>query len=122
MSSSCPPSRLFSRSLPVLSPSPLCLTRRLFLVRYSAAARTLAGSGVGVSSLAANGQAAAMTQTAVGSHLDVTLDVHRDFLAQVAFDGPFVFEDLADVVDFLFAQIAYLLVKIDPGAEQQRLR
>jgi len=40
-------------------------------------------------------------------------------LRRFAFDGPFVFEDLADVVHFLLAQIAHFLVKIDSRAEQQ---
>ena len=71
----------------------LCLTRRLLLVRNGAAARTLAGAGVGVRPLPAHRQAAAMPQPAVGAHLDVTLDVHRDFFAQVAFDRAFLFEN-----------------------------
>ena len=54
-----------------------------------------------------------MPQAAIGAHLDVTLDVHRDFLAQVAFDRAFVFENLTDVVDFVFGQVANLLVGID---------
>src|SRR6185312_3694181 len=57
----------------------LRLTRRLLLVRHCAAARSLAGAGVGVGPLAAHRQAPAMAESAIRAHLDVTLDVHRDF-------------------------------------------
>ena len=63
--------------------------------------------------LAADRQAAAMPQSAIGAHFDVTLDVQRDFLAEIAFDRAFVFEDLTDVVDFFLRQISDLLVRID---------
>src|SRR5450432_433464 len=63
----------------------LCLTRGLFLVGYRTAARTLARAGVGMCTLSPNRKAAAMPQTAVRAHLDVTLDVHRDLFAEVAF-------------------------------------
>src|SRR5260370_20146414 len=101
---------------------PLCFRRRLLLIRHCAAPRSLTGAGVGMRAVASNRQAAPMPQAAVGAHLDVTLDVHRDFLAQVAFHGSLFFEDLANGADFIFAQIAYLFVKINPRAKQQRLR
>src|SRR5580700_2654201 len=100
--------------------SPLCLTRRLLLIRYRAAARSLAGPGVGMRPLAAHRQAAAVPQAAVGTHLDVTLDVHRDFLAKVAFHGAFLFQNLADLVDFVFGQVPDLLIEIDAGPVEQR--
>ena len=56
-----------------------------------------------------------MPQSAVGTHLDVTLDVHRDFFAQVAFDRAFFFENRTDLVDFVFRQVANLLVEVDPA-------
>src|SRR5260370_16277554 len=93
---------------------PLCFRRRLLLIRHCAAPRSLTGAGVGMSALASNRQAAPMPQAAVGAHLDVTLDVHRDFLAQVAFDGSPFFEDLADVVDFLFPHFPSLFSHINP--------
>src|ERR1700685_3115121 len=64
---------------------PLCLRRGFLLVGHGAAPGTLAGACIGVRALAAHGQAAPVPQAAVGAHLDVTLDIHRDFLAQVAF-------------------------------------
>src|SRR5205085_294165 len=72
--------------------------------------------------LAAHGQAAAVPHAAVGTHLDVPLDIHRDFLAQVAFDGAFLFEDLAHAIDFVFSQIADLLIEVDAGPVEQRTR
>src|SRR5882724_5072289 len=65
----------------------LCLTRGLLLVGYRSAARTLAGTGVGVRALSPDRQAAAVPQAPVRAHLDVTLDVHRDLFAKVAFYG-----------------------------------
>src|SRR5579864_9320244 len=92
----------------------LCLRRRFLLVGHGAAARSFARAGVGVGPLAAYRQAAAVPHAAVGTHLDVALDIHRDFLAQVAFHGAFLFEDLAHAVHFVLGEVADLLVKVDP--------
>src|SRR6516164_2032092 len=81
---------------------PLRLSRRLLLVCHGAAPRALASAGVGVRPLAAHRERAAVPQAAVRAHLDVALDVHRDLLAEIAFHGPFLFEDLADAVDLVF--------------------
>ena len=66
-------------------------------------------------------QAAAMPQSAVGPHFDVTLDVQRDFLAEIALDRALVFEDLTDVVDFVLGHVADLLVGIDAGPVEQAI-
>ena len=50
-----------------------------------------------------------MAQAAITLDVDEALDVHRDVLAQVAFDVPFVLDYLADAVDLFFAQILDLL-------------
>ena len=63
-----------------------------------------------------------MPQSAVGADFDVPLDVHRDFLAQVAFDRAFVLDDLADVVDFVLAQVLNLLVRVDLRLLEKRAR
>src|ERR1035437_9226943 len=76
--------------------SSLRLAGCFLLIGHGAAARTLAGAGIGVGALAAHRQAAAMPQATVRPHLDVTLDVHRDLFAQVAFYGAFLFQNLAD--------------------------
>ena len=90
---------------------PYVLPVAFFLFATVPLARSLAGAGVGVGALAANRQAAAVPQAAIGAHLDEALDVQRDFLAEIAFDRAFVFEGLTDVVDFLFGQVADLLVR-----------
>src|ERR1035437_9709891 len=100
----------------------LCLARRLLLVRHGAAARTLAGAGVGMRALPAYRQAAAVPQSTVGTHLDVPLDVHRDFFAQVAFDRAFFFQNRTNMVDFVFRQIANFLVEVNPAPVKQRFR
>ena len=63
-----------------------------------------------------------MPQSAVRSHLDVTLDVHRDFFAQVAFDRAFFFENRTNVVDFVFRQITNFFVEVNPAAVKEGLR
>src|SRR5579863_2027396 len=73
----------------------LCLRRSFLLVGHRPAARPFARARVGVGPLAAHRQSAAVPHAAIGAHLDVALDIHRDFLAQVAFHGAFLFEDLA---------------------------
>src|SRR5215212_6683999 len=70
----------------------LRLTRRLLLVRHRAAARSLAGARIGMGPLSPHRQTAAVAETAIGAHLDVTLDVHRDFFAEVALDGALLFQ------------------------------
>src|SRR6185437_14613425 len=82
---------------------------------------TLARARIRVSVLAADRQAAAMPQSAIRAHLDVTLDVQRDFFAQVALDGALFFQDLADAVDFVLTQVADLLIEVDTGPVEQRL-
>ena len=71
--------------------------------------RTFAGTCIGAGTLAANRQALAMTQAAIAAKVHQTLDAHRDFTAQIAFDNK-----LADFVTQLFqlvvVQIFDLLV------------
>src|SRR5271157_4124126 len=100
----------------------LCLPCRLLLVGNGSAARALARAGVGVRALAPHRQAAPVAQSAIGAHLDVTLDVHRDFLAEIAFHRSFFFQNLADLVDLVFGQVADLLVEIDAGPIKERAR
>src|SRR5580658_3189322 len=101
---------------------PLCFRRGFLLIGHGAAPRTLAGACVGMRALAAHRQAAPVPQAAIGAHLDVALDVHRDFLAQIAFDRAFLFQNRADATDFVLRQIGYLFVEIDARAVEQRPR
>src|SRR6266851_1661968 len=100
----------------------LCFPRGLLLVGNGSAARAFARARVGVGPLAAYRQAAAMPHAAVGAHLDVALDIHRDLLAQITFHRAFLFEDGAHLVDFFLGQVADLLVEFDPRAMEQGTR
>src|SRR5579864_7298647 len=60
------------------------------LIGDGPAARSLTGSRVGMGPLTAHRQTAAMTKTAISAHFDEALDIHRDFLAEVAFDSAFI--------------------------------
>src|ERR1019366_6185748 len=68
------------------------------------------------------GRLGGCAQPPVGTHLDVPLDVHRDFFAQVAFDRAFFFQNRTNMVDFVFRQIANFLVEVNPAPVKQRLR
>ena len=61
-----------------------------------------------------------MAVSAIGTDFDQPLDVHRDVFAQIAFDVAFRFDDLADAVDFVFAQVLNLLRGLDVGRARMR--
>src|SRR2546430_12493774 len=65
----------------------------------------LSGARVGVRTLSADRQVTAMTITTIGADFDEPLDVHRNFLAQVALHHAFAFDDLADTIYFVLTQI-----------------
>src|SRR6202158_4475854 len=67
----------------------LCFRRRLLLLCDRSLARTLTGTGIRMCALAANRQVAAVAEPAIGTDFDETLDVHRNFLAQIAFHQTF---------------------------------
>src|ERR1700760_4703710 len=58
--------------------------------------RTLAGARLGVRALAMDRKTAAMTQAAIAGEVHQTLDVHRNFTTQVAFDRIVLVDRLAD--------------------------
>ena len=63
-----------------------------------------------------------MAEAAVRAHFDEPLDVERDFLAEVAFDGALFFKDRSDVAYFLFGEVANLLVEADVATVEDRFR
>src|SRR5579862_5693602 len=63
--------------------------------------------------LASDRQVAAMAESAIGADFDETLDVHRNFLAQIAFHQAFGLNDCADAVDLFFAEVLNLLHRLD---------
>jgi hypothetical protein len=50
------------------------------------AARTFAGPGIGLRTLPANRQTAAMPDAAIAAEIHEALDIHRNFAAQITFD------------------------------------
>src|ERR1700684_3971344 len=60
---------------------PLRFRGGLLLVGDRAAARTLAGAGVGMRALAAHRQAAGVAQAPISAHFDQAFDVHRGLFA-----------------------------------------
>src|SRR5947209_3328830 len=87
--------------------------RRLLFLCDRPLARTFASAGIGMRALAADRQVAAMTESAIGADFDETLDIHRNFLAQIAFDQSFLFDDRTDAVDLFFAEVLHLLYGLD---------
>ena len=72
---------------------------------YSTTAGPFTGTGVGGGTLSMNGQALAVTQATVATDVHETLDVHRNFAAQVAFHLVALFEFLTDFVQFFSGEI-----------------
>jgi hypothetical protein len=71
---------------------------------------SLAGAGVGVSSLAANRQTTPMTKPAVTTEVHEPLDVHVDLTTKVAFDLEVLVDALADPLDIGLIEIVRTLV------------
>jgi hypothetical protein len=53
-----------------------------------------------------------MPQATVRTHFHQPFDVHRDFLAQVAFDGTLTFNEVAEMVHFLFRKFTDFLLRV----------
>ena len=77
----------------------------LLLLAGDRLGRALAGARIGVRALAADRQVAAMTQAAIAAEVHQTLDVHRDFAAQIAFDDVVAVDGFADLQDFGVGQL-----------------
>ena len=75
----------------------------------------LAGPGVGLGPLAPDGQFLLVPEAPVAADVDQPLDVHGDFLAEVALDLLPFLDDLADLVDLVLGQGLDLLVLVDLG-------
>jgi len=81
----------------------------LLLLLYSAAAGTLAGSGIGVGSLTPHRQAAFVTQAAVTADFHEPFDVHGNLGSQGTFHVVFILNNVAKDFFFLDVQISYKL-------------
>src|SRR5256886_5667977 len=105
------------------SKKPLALLAQILLLRrHCAAPRTFAGARVGVGSLAAHRQVPAMPDPAVGLNFDQPADIHLNLLAEIAFHAAFLFDGLAEAIDFILRQVANLLGVIDIRLGRELLR
>jgi hypothetical protein len=102
----------FSQSVPVRIDD-----RRSLLDHGARLARTLAGAGIRAGALAANRQAAAMTEAAVAAEVHQALDVDRHLAAQVAFDRQAA-DFLADLLQIGVGQVLDLAIEGTPLASQ----
>src|SRR5215831_1479498 len=91
-------------------PSPLFSD---LLLACNGARGTFARACVGMSALTANRQPFAMTQTTIAAEIHQPLDVHRDFTTKIAFHDVIAVDDLANLDDFVFRQIADAPVERD---------
>src|SRR5579864_1228833 len=65
--------------------------------------------------LSADRQVATVPKSAIGADFDEPLDVHRNFLAQIALDHSFRLDYRTDAVDLFFAQVLDLLHRVHFG-------
>src|SRR6476646_1708772 len=85
------------------------------LLGDGALARPLAGARIRTGPLTTHRQRPAMPHPAVAADFHQPLDVHRDFLAQVAFDAALLFDDAADLSHIVFRKILHPDVRADAG-------
>src|SRR6266478_5688688 len=98
------------------------LADRLLLRCHRAAPRTLAGARVGVRALAAHRKIPAVANAAIGLNFNQPADIHLDLLAEIAFHAAFLLDGLANVVDFLFGQVADFFRVVHAGFRGQLFR
>src|SRR6185312_5901100 len=79
---------------------------------------SLTSTRIGVRTLSADRQVAAMTISAIRTDFDQPLDVHLDFFAQIAFHQTFFFDHGTNAVDFIFAKVLDLLHRVHFGRVQ----
>src|SRR6266853_6582245 len=94
----------------------------LFLCRNGAAARSLAGARVGMRALTAHRQIPAVANAAISLNFNQAADVHLDLFAEIAFYPAFLLDGLANVIDFLFGEVANLLGVIHASFRRQLFR
>src|ERR1700724_3246067 len=98
------------------------LLRRGLLTACDSLARSLAGASVGSCSLAVDRQPAAVADAAIAVDLHQPLDVQVDFTSQIAFDGVFTVDDLAQTGYFVLAEVARAAVRGDGRPRQDFVR
>ncbi len=81
---------------------------------HLATLRPFARPGIGARALPPRRETAAMTKAAIGPDIHQSLDVHRDFLAQITLDSSFVVDRPADLTDLLLGQLLDASRGLDP--------
>src|SRR5712672_2008561 len=94
----------------------------LLLCRDCSATRALAGARVGMRALAAHRKIPAVANAAIRLNFNQPADIHLDLFAEIAFHPAFLLDGLANVIDFLFGQVANLLGVIHAGFRGQLFR
>src|SRR6266496_3308669 len=85
------------------------------LLDHDALAPSLAGAGVRVRALAADGQALAVADAAVAPDVHEALDAHGDLATQVALHLVLALEDVADAARLIVAPVLDALVGVHAG-------
>src|SRR5205807_9022077 len=86
--------------------TPYSLFASLFLLAGNRLGRALARARIGVGTLTAHRQTAAMTQTAIAAEIHQTLDVDAGLATEIALDQIVAVDHFADLQDFLVAELA----------------
>jgi hypothetical protein len=81
------------------------LVANLLLLAGDRLRLALAGAGVGVRTLATDGELATMAQATVAAKVHKSLDVHCNFAAKIAFDHIITVDRLADLKHFRVSQL-----------------
>src|SRR4051812_17850679 len=79
----------------------------LFLLAGDWPGRTLARPRVRMGALAPHRQSPAVAQSAVAAEIHQPLDVHRNLPPEVAFDGVFAVDQLADAQDLVIGHLVH---------------
>src|SRR6185295_10811084 len=85
----------------------LVLRDALFLLAGNRFGRTFAGACVGVGTLPAHWEAAAVAQATVAAKVHEPLDVHRHFAPQIALDDIVAVDHFAQLQHFLIGKLRY---------------
>src|SRR5688572_12197467 len=98
---------------PFLRGTQLRLSSGFLLSSNCALARSLAGSSIGVGSLATGRQRFPMPRPPVRTDLHESLNVHGDFFPQIALDRRAFFNHLPEPGDFVLGQILHFGIEAD---------
>ena len=93
------------------------LFRGLLLVSNSLLL-TLAGTGVVLGALTANGKTVTMTYSTIATNVHQSLDIHLDLTTKVTFNFEFSTDDFTDLGCIVVSPVAHFRVAADAGLVQ----